>query len=50
MKIAIVHEWLITYGGAEVFVHDLLNIFPEADIFAVVDFLNEKDRFLISKN
>ena len=48
MKIAIVHEWLITYGGAEVFVHDLLNIFPEADIFAVVDFLNEKDRFLIN--
>lgn len=48
MKIAIVHEWLITYGGAEVFVHDLLSIFPEADIFAVIDFLNEKDRFLIN--
>lgn len=48
MKIAIVHEWLVTYGGSEIFVHDLLNIFPEADVFAVVDFLNEKDRFLIN--
>lgn len=48
MKIAIVHEWLVTYGGSEIFVHDLLSIFPEADVFAVVDFLNEKDRFLIN--
>ena len=48
MKVAIVHEWLVTYGGSEIFVHDLLSIFPEADVFAVVDFLNEKDRFLIN--
>lgn len=48
MRVAIVHEWLVTYGGSEIFVHDLLSIFPEADVFAVVDFLNEKDRFLIN--
>ena len=31
MKVAIVHEWLITYAGSERVVEQLLKIHPEAD-------------------
>lgn len=36
MKIAIVHDWLVNYGGAELFVEYLLKIYPEAEIFTLV--------------
>ena len=36
MKVAIVHDWLVTYGGAESFVELLLKIYPDADIFTLV--------------
>ena len=44
MKIAIVHDWLVTFGGAEQFLADLLSIYPEADLFTVVDFLDKEKR------
>lgn len=36
MKVAIVHDWLVNYGGAERVVEALLSIYPEADIFTLV--------------
>lgn len=36
MKVAIVHDWLTNYGGAETFVELLLKIYPQADIFTLV--------------
>src|SRR5260221_13653138 len=44
MKIAIVCDWLITLGGAEKFLGELLSCFPDADLFAVVDFIKPADR------
>ncbi|RMM81016.1 Glycosyl transferase, group 1 protein [Pseudomonas coronafaciens pv. coronafaciens] len=44
MKIAIVHDWLVTYAGAERVLASLINIWPDADLFAVIDFLNDQDR------
>lgn len=44
MKIAIVHDWLVTYAGAERVLEQLLKLFPEADVYTVVDYLPEKDR------
>lgn len=44
MKIAIVCDWLVTIGGAEKFLSVLLNCFPTADLFAVVDFLDTQQR------
>jgi len=35
-KIAIVHDWLVNYGGAERVVEQLLQIYPEAEIFTLV--------------
>lgn len=36
MKVAIIHDWLTNYGGAETFVELLLSIYPEAEIFTLV--------------
>ena len=47
LKIAIVHEWFVTYAGSERVVEQILNLFPHADLFAVVDFLNDSQRGFI---
>lgn len=47
MKIAIVHEWFVNYAGSEKVIEQLLNIYPDADLYSVVDFLPEKDRGFI---
>lgn len=44
MKVAIVHEWLETYAGSERVVEQFLELFPDADVFAVCDFLPEGER------
>ncbi|MEO8804596.1 MAG: glycosyltransferase family 4 protein [Burkholderiaceae bacterium] len=44
MKIAIVHEWLSTYAGSERVLEQLLQIYPQADLFAVVDVLPDSER------
>jgi len=50
MKIAIVCDWLVTPGGAEKLLAEVLNCYPEADLFAVIDFLPEDQRqFLLGK-
>lgn len=36
MKVAIVHDWLVNYGGAERVVESLLSIYPDADIYTLV--------------
>lgn len=47
MKIAIVCDWLVTYAGAERVLEQILNMYPEADIFCLVDFLPEMQRSFI---
>ena len=49
LKTAIVHEWLVNYAGSERVVESFTNIWPEADVFALVDFLDEKQRQIILK-
>ena len=44
MKTAIVCDWLVTVGGAEKFLGHLLDCFPEADLFAVVNFVHPSQR------
>lgn len=51
VKVAIVHDALISYEGPEQVLEQLIILFPNADLFAVVDFFEEKDRaFLKHKN
>lgn len=47
MKIAVVVDWLVVYGGAEKVIEQILNVYPEADMYAVVDFLPENLRSFI---
>lgn len=44
MKTAIVHEWLNEWAGAEQCLGAILDIFPSADLFVIVDFLDDTDR------
>ena len=43
-RIAVVHEWLVTYAGSERVLEQILACFPEADLFAVVDFVPPAER------
>jgi glycosyltransferase involved in cell wall biosynthesis len=44
VKIAVVHDWLDTWRGGERVLAQILWIYPEADLFALVDFLSPADR------
>jgi glycosyltransferase involved in cell wall biosynthesis len=46
-RVAIVHDWFDKPGGAERVLHELLECFPDADLFAVVDMLAEGDRSIV---
>ena len=44
MRVALVHEWLEHYAGSERVFEQLLLMYPNADLFAVVDFVPEEER------
>lgn len=44
MKVAIVHDWLVVYAGAEKVLEQLLQLYPEADLFSIVDYLPASER------
>ncbi len=44
MKVAIVHDWLVVNAGAEKVLKSILEIYPNSDIFSLVDFLDKKSR------
>lgn len=48
MRVAIVHDWLVTIAGAEKVLSEIIKIYPNADLFAVVDFLSDHQRNFIS--
>ncbi|MCP3724134.1 glycosyltransferase family 4 protein [Paraburkholderia sp. CNPSo 3272] len=43
-RVAVVHDWLVIYAGAERVLEQILACFPDADLFSVVDFVDAKDR------
>lgn len=47
MRVAIVHEWLINYAGSEKVLEQIINCFPDADLFSLIDFLPENKRGFI---
>jgi glycosyltransferase involved in cell wall biosynthesis len=49
-KVAIVHEWFTTKGGSENVISQLLDLYPDADVFSLFDFMPEHERgFLNNK-
>ena len=50
MRIAIIHEWLVTYAGSERVLEQMLAVYPDADLFCVIDFLDDQSRdFILGK-
>ena len=47
LKVAIVHDWLPLYGGAERVLEQMLHVCPQADIYSMIDSLPENDRFIL---
>jgi len=47
IKIAIIHECFVDYSGSERVVEQMLNCYPEADLFSLVDFLPSNERGFI---
>ena len=43
-RVAVVHDWLIDYAGSERVLAEILRLFPEADLFALVDHMPETER------
>jgi len=49
-KIALVHDWFAVYTGSERVVEQILKLFPQADLFSLVDFSPPDERaFLQNK-
>ncbi len=47
MKTAVVHEWLVSYAGSERVVEQILSLYPDADLFSLVQFLSPSQRDFI---
>ena len=42
-RVAFVHDWLTVFAGAERVLKSMLDCFPEADVFTLVNFLSDDD-------
>ncbi|HZZ12309.1 MAG TPA: glycosyltransferase family 4 protein [Paraburkholderia sp.] len=42
VRVAIVHDWLVVNGGAEKVLEQIIACFPDADLFSLVDFLDDR--------
>ena len=50
MRVAIVHDWLVTYGGAERVLEEMLKLYPDADLYSLYDFIPQGQRgFILDK-
>jgi hypothetical protein len=44
LRVAVVHDWLYTIGGAERVLGEILRCYPQADVFTLFDVLSPRDR------
>jgi glycosyltransferase involved in cell wall biosynthesis len=47
MKVALVHDWLVVFGGAERVLREMINLFPDADVYSTVCFLPPDQRHFL---
>jgi len=48
-RVAVVHEWLLDYAGSERVLREILEVFPTADLFVLVDRRDEELASAIAK-
>jgi glycosyltransferase involved in cell wall biosynthesis len=44
VKVAVVHDWLDTWRGGERVLAQICQVFPDAELYSLVDFLSDADR------
>lgn len=50
MRIAVLHDWLLTYAGADRVLEQILACYPDAELFSLVNFLPAEQRdFILNK-
>jgi glycosyltransferase involved in cell wall biosynthesis len=50
MKTAVIHDWLVTYAGAERALEQIVALYPDCDLYSLVDFLPQDQRgFILNK-
>ena len=47
-RVAIVHDWLTAYGGAEVVLSHIINLFSNVDLFCILK--DDRNEILKNKN
>ncbi|WP_321884383.1 glycosyltransferase family 4 protein [Paraburkholderia bannensis] len=43
-RVAIIHDWLVSYAGSEKVLEQIIAMWPHADLFSIVDFFPEQHR------
>lgn len=46
-RVAVIHDWLTVYAGAEKVLEKIFEIWPDADLFSTVDFLPDDKRHFV---
>ena len=49
MKKALIHDWFSAYAGAEKCIESFTNVWPDFDIFTLVDFFGDDERETVLK-
>jgi len=44
MRVAIVHDWCVVYGGAERVLEHIIDCYPDADLFTLIDHVPDEQR------
>lgn len=50
ISVGIVADWLVTFAGAEKVIKEFLELYPEAELYSIIDFLSDKTRMDAFKN
>ncbi|MCR9000082.1 glycosyltransferase family 4 protein [Rahnella perminowiae] len=44
VSVGIVADWLVTFAGSEKVISEFIKLYPDADVYSVVDFLSDESR------
>lgn len=44
LSVGIIADWFVTYAGSEKIVAELIELYPESELYSVVDFLSEENK------
>lgn len=44
LNVGIVADWLVSYAGAEKVISEFIDVFPDSELYSVVDFLSSSSR------